>query len=136
MSDLVNIPRKLFDATLAAAAVSVNIKTRDRAEFGKLDNIDGESLLATLVEMVTTLRAAARPGPGGCACLATVTAERDEAIESLRVIVACDDDNTLRDKWWTPHNYNPGEHITSDELSAAIATARAILSKHPQKVTP
>lgn len=91
MSDLVNIPRKLFDATLAAAAVSVNIKTRDRAEFGKLDNIDGESLLATLVEMVTTLRAAARPGPGGCACLATVTAERDEALKVLRELYEAHD---------------------------------------------
>lgn len=93
--DLVNIPRKLFDETMARAAACVSNKKSDHVQFGAFDNIDGERLLEVLAETVTTLRAAARTGPGGCACLATVTAERDEA----RSILAGGDAASLPHDW-------------------------------------
>lgn len=124
--DLVNVPRKLFEDALARAQATVSNKTADRAQFGRLDHIDGERLLETLAETVTMLRAAARPGPGGCECLARVTAERDEAIEALRAFIAWMDDSR------TPgHAVNPVRYMAHCSLlEHAEDRARAILAKH------
>lgn len=160
MSDLVNIPRKLFDETMAQAAACVSNKKRDHVQFGAFDNIDGERLLEALAETVTTLRAAARPGPGGCACLAAVTAERDEAIEALRALVLIwgPTGNDFEDFELQAEAFHreTGWMRAGKDMSAAfggeadhdkrraryrewmetkVATARAILSKH-KKVTP
>lgn len=127
---VVNIPAELFAAVMTEAQHTITYRRQNRAEFGKLDHIDADGLLEKLVETATKLGAAARPGPGGCECVNTLRAERDEALAVLRAIVARDDDTPLKDEWWSPPNYNPGEHVTSAELAAALTAARAILSKH------